>query len=255
MMCVGGNPMYIYKTTNLLNGKIYVGQSKFNPEDNPTYLGSGCLLIRAVRCYGSQNFRKEILELCDNKDQLCELERYWIATLKSNVRGVGYNICEGGTWGDTFSSNPRAEELRTKFRELNGGQRNPNYGNRWTTEQRLAASRRCKRTNRIIDKETGLNVAKLPHVRRKISDTKKGLLNPQAFLWRLISPINEEFLIEGGVKDGVKRFGVDYQQFRRKVGDNIRVNRAGWMLIRVPAQDARFHQRLLEGEDWDSCCG
>lgn len=116
--------MYIYKTTNLLNGKIYVGQSKFEPEENADYLGSGYLLSKAIKCYGRGNFRKEILERCSSKEDLCARERYWIATLKANVRGVGYNICEGGEWGDTFTHNPRADEIRAKFRVLNGGKRN-----------------------------------------------------------------------------------------------------------------------------------
>ena len=41
--------MQIYKTTNLVNGKVYVGQEKWN---NPNYLGSGKILRLAIKKYG-----------------------------------------------------------------------------------------------------------------------------------------------------------------------------------------------------------
>ena len=56
--------MYIYKTTNLINGKIYIGQSirKFSK----SYLGSGVKILNAIKKYGKENFKVEILE--DNKN-------------------------------------------------------------------------------------------------------------------------------------------------------------------------------------------
>jgi hypothetical protein len=56
--------MIIYKTTNLINNKIYIGQSKYN---NCDYLGSGSLLKKAIKKYGKQNFKKEIIEYCHTK--------------------------------------------------------------------------------------------------------------------------------------------------------------------------------------------
>jgi len=38
--------MYIYKTTNLINGKIYVGQTTI---EDPNYLGSGLLIMKAIK--------------------------------------------------------------------------------------------------------------------------------------------------------------------------------------------------------------
>jgi hypothetical protein len=68
--------MVIYKTTNLINGKIYVGQDTKN---NPNYLGSGKKLKFALKKYGIENFKKEILEECSTLDELNELEKYWIS--------------------------------------------------------------------------------------------------------------------------------------------------------------------------------
>ena len=88
--------MVIYKTTNLINGKIYVGQDSHNDSN---YLGSGYYLIRAVNKYGKENFQKEILCKCKTKEELNEKEIYWIKKLKSQNRAVGYNLTEGGQGG------------------------------------------------------------------------------------------------------------------------------------------------------------
>jgi len=92
--------MIVYKTTNLVNGKIYVGKDVRN---DPSYLGSGFLLKQSIEKYGKKNFIKEILEVCSTNAELNEREKYWISTLQSSVRGVGYNIAEGGSGGDTFT--------------------------------------------------------------------------------------------------------------------------------------------------------
>jgi group I intron endonuclease len=89
--------MIIYKTTNKLNGKIYIGQDKNN---NPYYFGSGKKLQRAIHKYGKENFIKEILEECKNEDHMNEREIYWISFYKSQDRKFGYNISEGGKEGD-----------------------------------------------------------------------------------------------------------------------------------------------------------
>jgi hypothetical protein len=111
---------------------------------------------------------------------------------------------------------------------------NPNYGNRWNKEQRKAAAKRRRDNPTVIDPKTGINIAKLPEVRKKISQTKMGLLNPRASLWKLVSPSMDEFMIEGGIKHEIKRYGVDYQQFTIVVDHNTRMNHNGWQLVKLP---------------------
>lgn len=103
--------MIIYKTINLVNGKFYIGKDRKN---NPNYIGSGLILKQAIDKYGKENFRKEILEACDNEQMLDIAEVYWIKKLKSQDREIGYNIADGGTGGDTFTNNPNKEEWRIK---------------------------------------------------------------------------------------------------------------------------------------------
>lgn len=89
--------MYIYKTTNLINGKIYVGQTIY---DNCEYFGSGLLIQKALKKYGVENFKKEILCDCATQEELNKMEKYWIKKLNSTDSSIGYNILEGGRFYD-----------------------------------------------------------------------------------------------------------------------------------------------------------
>lgn len=112
--------MIIYKTTNLVNGKIYIGQDSKN---NPEYLGSGKIIKRAILKYGKENFKKEILDFCKDKIQLDEREKYWIKTFNSVEDG--YNISEGG---NGCLGCKQSFETREKRRLKNIGDKNPMYG-------------------------------------------------------------------------------------------------------------------------------
>lgn len=99
--------MIVYKTTNTVNGKIYVGQDSNN---NPNYLGSGKLLKKAIEKYGKEFFIKEALEECADKNELNEQEIFWISSLNSTDRKVGYNISNGGDEGDRAAGHKIAKE-------------------------------------------------------------------------------------------------------------------------------------------------
>lgn len=91
---------YIYKTTNLINGKIYVGQHKVDDDKlDVKYYGSGLYLIRAIEKYGKENFSCEILEWCKDKEALNLSEKEWIKELNSQDKNIGYNIAYGGDGG------------------------------------------------------------------------------------------------------------------------------------------------------------
>jgi group I intron endonuclease len=105
--------MIIYKTINLINGKIYIGQDTKN---NPNYLGSGKIIKEAIKKYGKKNFTKEIIEICDSQEELNYREIYWIDKLGSRNNEIGYNILSGGLGSTGFK---QSEESIEKIKENN----------------------------------------------------------------------------------------------------------------------------------------
>ena len=110
--------MVIYKTINLLNDKFYIGKDSNN---NNNYLGSGKIIKKAIKLYGKENYKKEILEVCNSKDELNKREIFWINELNSTNRNIGYNIALGGN-GQKFGTK-LSEETKKKIsysQTLNG---------------------------------------------------------------------------------------------------------------------------------------
>ena len=106
---------YIYKTTNLFNGKIYVGQHR-SPTFDTSYYGSGLVLCNIINKYGKDSFRCELLEECYSEDELNEREIYWIAQLNATDESIGYNIMLGGykTCGAKHNDKTKAKISRKK---------------------------------------------------------------------------------------------------------------------------------------------
>lgn len=92
---------FIYVTTNNINGKKYIGQKKY-VKGWEGYLGSGIYLKRAINKYGKSNFTREILEECENKEQLDAKEIYWINFFDAVNNENFYNIASGGEGGNTI---------------------------------------------------------------------------------------------------------------------------------------------------------
>lgn len=104
--------MEIYKITNLINGKIYIGKDTKCKSD---YYGSGILIKRSIDKYGLENFRKEILEKIEDYEYLSIREKYWIEYFESNNLSIGYNISSGGDGGDTISNHPDLDKIKSKI--------------------------------------------------------------------------------------------------------------------------------------------
>lgn len=83
--------MVVYKVTNLINGKCYIGKDKHN---DPNYFGSGRRINSAIKKYGKENFIKEILEYCNTYDELRDREVYWIKKFNAALSTDYYNIAE-----------------------------------------------------------------------------------------------------------------------------------------------------------------
>lgn len=112
----------IYKITNLINNKIYIGQHvTYNINDD--YMGSGIYLKHAIEKYGKENFKKEILFECNNQEELNKKEAELVneALIK---RKDTYNLNLGRSSWYYVNKSGKAESIahwklaKTKFLEL-----------------------------------------------------------------------------------------------------------------------------------------
>jgi group I intron endonuclease len=85
----------VYKTTNIINGKIYVGCHKTENIDDG-YIGTGVVFSQAVKKYGKESFVRKVLELCDTQESMLEKESKIVDEGFIN-RGDTYNLIKGGT--------------------------------------------------------------------------------------------------------------------------------------------------------------
>lgn len=86
---------YIYLTTNLINGKMYIGQKKSDVFVE-SYIGSGKILKQAVSKYGAENFKVEVIRWCNSKEELDQCEIDEIAKRNAARSSDYYNIAIGG---------------------------------------------------------------------------------------------------------------------------------------------------------------
>lgn len=92
---------YVYKTTNLITNKIYIGQKKSKIFLQEKYLGSGKLLKKSIAKYGKENFKTELVCECNSKQELDDSEIYYIDLFDARNPQIGYNIASGGAFGDS----------------------------------------------------------------------------------------------------------------------------------------------------------
>lgn len=118
---------YLYKITNLINGKYYYGMHSTN-DLNDNYMGSGKILNEAIAKYGIENFKKDIIQYCSTFDELSDLEKSIVTKNLINDPNC-YNLIEGGYY--------ISEEQLAKIGQFNSinqkGEKNSAYGKVWMT--------------------------------------------------------------------------------------------------------------------------
>lgn len=98
------NPGTIYKYTNLVNGKIYIGQTittiEYRDKKHLSQLNDNTYFHKALKKYGRENFSLEIVEDNISIEKLDDKEKYYIDMFDSfYTTGKGYNLTQGGKWG------------------------------------------------------------------------------------------------------------------------------------------------------------
>jgi len=108
----------IYKTTNILNGKYYIGMHQTTDLDDD-YMGSGFILKRAIKKYGAENFVKEILHIFKHKWQMNLAERILVVPDYE----TNYNIVIGGKGGALFKGRKHSLDSRKKISTSSTGKK------------------------------------------------------------------------------------------------------------------------------------
>ena len=124
----------IYKITNIQNNKIYIGQTirpieyRFNRHINDA-LNSvlDTHFARAIRKYGPQNFKIEVIDNADTQDELNKKEQYWIRYYNSVEEGYNETDAIYKCGGNTYRSKTEEEMLiiKEKIRQTKTGSKNP----------------------------------------------------------------------------------------------------------------------------------
>ena len=126
--------MYIYKITNKVNGKVYIGQSirpieqRFQRHINDAVNNIlDTHFARAIRKYGKENFYIELVETCDNQTELNLREQYWIRKYDSINNGYNETDATSKCGGNTYMSKTESEmkEISEKISKTKLGSKNP----------------------------------------------------------------------------------------------------------------------------------
>lgn len=121
---------YVYITTNLVNNKQYIGDHSCDDLQKDKYLGSGLYLKRALNEYKIENFKKEILEFFNTKEDAFNAQEKYIKQFNTLVPN-GYNISPKGGHGvkdcisqetreklsKALKNRPLGEETKIKMRK------------------------------------------------------------------------------------------------------------------------------------------
>jgi group I intron endonuclease len=166
----------VYKVTNQINGYIYIGitnnfQQRIREHKscaNSNKYKYQSRFYNAIRKYGFENFKFEILETVENRKKLEEREIYWIKYYNSTDKKVGYNITKGGTGGKTHDIS---------------GKNNPMYGRRYTEEEKrrigeYSKGRKASEETRKKISEALKGKQKTEEHRKNLSKSNKGHLPP-----------------------------------------------------------------------------
>lgn len=171
---------FIYKYENMVNHKIYIGQTvdfgkrkreHFNASSNPNNKDYNLPIHAAIRKYGINNFTIVIIDTCNTHDQANEKEKYWIKTFDSYHSG--YNATTGGQDGGYNGKQVDVYDLDGKYLKsyLNAKEAAKEMEVSYSTIQQVLHQKRptCKNCqlkyhddNRVIKKFYSRKGGKLP---------------------------------------------------------------------------------------------
>lgn len=167
----------IYKITNLINNKTYVGQHKYK-KLNDNYFGSGVLIKQAIKKYGKENFTKEILEANIETVELAnDFEQMYILFERAKGKAE-YNVASGGfgtkgcaPW-NKGKQNVYSEEQLKRLSESHKGYKHTSEQKRKISEANKGRNFSDESKRKMSESRKGIIFSE--ETKKKLSEAKKG---------------------------------------------------------------------------------
>ena len=270
----------IYKITNLINHKCYIGYTKrhiidrFIEHINYIQKGTkGTILHQAIVKYGWENFKFEVIETSDDAIYLCETrEDYWINYYKS--REYGYNLVKGGsanesTKGTHIYNNGKIQKFIKEGNEIPEGFVKGALPK--SIEWLLKTNKKHPNQKYVIPANKGKGLED-PKVKENAENAKNTILktkilagacNPRALHYICIDPSGIKYDVIGTIEQFCKDHKISYVLVKKYVNkgivpprskccsSNIATNTVGWEFVLdtskdniLEAKNARVQRRL-----------
>lgn len=203
--------MIVYKATNIINNKIYIGITKYSLENRKKrhlneakhHKSNVSLIQRALNKYGEQNFKWKIIDKANSIKELKSKEIYWIDFYKSTNLKIGYNLTKGGEFDGCLWNKEQRKIQSIKY----SGKGNPFYGKTHSDEIK----------KKISLKKSSFNHQFFNKKRPEHSKAILGNKNGRAKLIKIITPDNKEIICEGDFKKKCYEIGSSFLYEQLKI--------------------------------------
>jgi group I intron endonuclease len=239
---------YLYRITNIINNKVYIGQSNKEKDRwrQHKYFGrnpekTGQYIHRAMAKYGIENFIYEVIAMCKSEEDANEIETMLIKQYNSRDKQFGYNLAPGGEtpWNlglpkeqNPLTGIPRSEEIRQKISQGNIGKIMPPC----SEERKIYMSNLYKNRQLSEDWKNNIGKSNTGKIRTKqmIDNLSKahigvqaGEKHPMAKLnWSKVNEIRREYS-DGNISQ--KQLAKKYNMSRSTISDII--NNKIWICV------------------------
>lgn len=147
--------MLIYKVTNEINGKIYIGQTcrtlSERMEEHKRHNKTAVDL--AIQKYGIENFRVEQIDSASSIEELNEKEIYWIEYYNCLIPN-GYNMCNGGSNTNGYHHREDSKKkMSVKKSMMYVGEGNPFYNKKHSEKSKMRMSEKRKGLAHLTDEQ------------------------------------------------------------------------------------------------------
>lgn len=237
--------MIIYKCTNIVNSKVYIGKTvkKLEQRKMGHYydVRNGRVnnyFHSSIKKYGFDKFVWEAIETCSSDEELCEREIYWISFYQSMERTKGMNMTLGG---DGLAGTKRSEEFKRNLGERNkiiftgrklSEEHKKKIGGRkkiWTD-----ASRNKLRDKRVGDKNPFFGKT---HTKEILANLHKSGIenNNSRYVYNLYHKEKGDFELVTNLRSFSESHGIDFKGLKAAMAASQSTYK-DWNICRLPKE-------------------